>query len=445
MNLRNVGWFIRVLQVACFAIFVSTLWTCLDTHVNQRPLSIEDVKKRLWLRNHGDCVGFQRTEFCTAHGPPVGKMLGCMESVPASHSGVCLCSRNITVEKHCERGRVEMTCLDVCAAAVRNPTLSMGRFLSVTEDSTRLKKLMVNDHTNRLVSNKSKSLRVRSLPEPVANLYNFDAPFADVEPAKKPAASKWPGREELKKYGWPSQGGTYAGEKPKAVYIVLSIEPRKNRLIKTLRAFEDTFNKKLGYPYVVFNDKIFSESYKTEVSAAVSTHVTFPVIPEDHWSVPAWINKDKMNKGLKKHPTIPYMDSLSYRLMCRWNSGFFFREEALAQYDYFWRVDDDVFYYCPAYYDPFVLMKEKKRRYGFTIALTELMPTIKTLWKTVEGFMRQKGIESKWPNHAYLKSGKYSGCHFWSNFEIGTLEFFRQPLYVEFFEYLDKVRAPLFL
>lgn len=32
----------------------------------------------------------------------------------------------------------------------------------------------------------------------------------------------------------------------------------------------------------------------------------------------------------------------------------------------------------------------------------------------------------------------YNRCHFWSNFEIGDLNFFRSPEYQAFFEYLDR-------
>jgi len=33
---------------------------------------------------------------------------------------------------------------------------------------------------------------------------------------------------------------------------------------------------------------------------------------------------------------------LSYRNMCRWNSGFFYKHPVLKDYDYYWRVEPDV-------------------------------------------------------------------------------------------------------
>lgn len=32
----------------------------------------------------------------------------------------------------------------------------------------------------------------------------------------------------------------------------------------------------------------------------------------------------------------------------------------------------------------------------------------------------------------------YNGCHFWSNFEIGSLDFFRSERYLKYFDFLDK-------
>jgi hypothetical protein len=33
---------------------------------------------------------------------------------------------------------------------------------------------------------------------------------------------------------------------------------------------------------------------------------------------------------------------LSYRNMCRWNSGFFYKHPRLADYEFYWRVEPDV-------------------------------------------------------------------------------------------------------
>ena len=90
------------------------------------------------------------------------------------------------------------------------------------------------------------------------------------------------------------------------------------------------------------NDVPFTETFKTAIREAVNPHssVTFGDIPESEWSIPEWINTTKMEEGMAsmKRAGVVYGDSLSYRHMCRYNSGFFFRHPLVMQYDYYWRV-----------------------------------------------------------------------------------------------------------
>ena len=48
--------------------------------------------------------------------------------------------------------------------------------------------------------------------------------------------------------------------------------------------------------------------------------------------------------------------------MCRYFSGFFHHHPLLADFDYYWRVEPDVHYYCNLDYDPFVFMQQKCAR-----------------------------------------------------------------------------------
>jgi len=80
---------------------------------------------------------------------------------------------------------------------------------------------------------------------------------------------------------------------------------------------------------------------------------------------------------------ILYGGSLSYRHMCRFNSGFFYRLEVLAKYDFYWRVEPCTSppmarltglvteYYCDLYYDPFKFMRENNKKYGFVMSMYE--------------------------------------------------------------------------
>jgi alpha 1,2-mannosyltransferase len=87
-------------------------------------------------------------------------------------------------------------------------------------------------------------------------------------------------------------------------------------------------------------------------------------------------------------------------------------------------------------------MIEEKKLYGFVILMKEIPETIPTLWETtVNGFMKEYP-EYVQPGSSFLSffshGSSYNGCHFWSNFEIGALSFFRSPAYSAYFDYLDR-------
>ena len=64
------------------------------------------------------------------------------------------------------------------------------------------------------------------------------------------------------------------------------------------------------------------------------------MVPHEHWSIPNWIDEEKAKRAREDMEArqIIYGGSLSYRHMCRFQSGFFFRHELLKDYDWYWRV-----------------------------------------------------------------------------------------------------------
>ena len=59
------------------------------------------------------------------------------------------------------------------------------------------------------------------------------------------------------------------------------------------------------------------------VSNVINGHVIFGEVPHDHWFQPDWIDEDKARAGREKMvaDNIIYGGSVSYRNMCRFNSG----------------------------------------------------------------------------------------------------------------------------
>lgn len=67
----------------------------------------------------------------------------------------------------------------------------------------------------------------------------------------------------------------------------------------------------------------------------------FGTIPHNHWNQPDWIDEDraKANRDKLVKQMVIYGGSVSYRNMCRFNSGFFFRHPLVLKYRWYWRVE----------------------------------------------------------------------------------------------------------
>ena len=112
-------------------------------------------------------------------------------------------------------------------------------------------------------------------------------------------------------------------------------------------------------------------------------------------------------------------------------------------------------------------MIESNKTYGFTIAVKELRETVPNIFRYASAYKRLKGLKSKglWemfvepqpdkgpepteddPDYKppgtdidpeAMEGEKYNMCHFWSNFEIARLDFFRSKEYEEFFQMMDR-------
>ncbi|KAH3678120.1 hypothetical protein WICMUC_001684 [Wickerhamomyces mucosus] len=230
----------------------------------------------------------------------------------------------------------------------------------------------------------------------------------------------------------------------KACFVSLARNNDLWSLIGSIKHVEDRFNSKYGYDWVFLNDDKFSEEFKRTTTALISGETKYGLIPKEHWSFPDWIDVDKAAKTREemRQKKIIYGDSISYRHMCRYESGFFYRHELLKDYDYYWRVEPDIRIYCDINYDIFQFMKDNNKKYGFTISLHEYVDTIPTLWKVTKEFISENPQYVDKNNLIDFISddggASYNLCHFWSNFEIGDLNFWRGEAYSKYFDHLDK-------
>ena len=136
------------------------------------------------------------------------------------------------------------------------------------------------------------------------------------------------------------------------------------------------------------NDEPFSDEFKLHTSSIASGSCTYGLIDKREWSEqPDWIDQDKAAKArdeMQRNKVI-YGGSLSYRLMCRYQSGFFWRHPLLDKYKYYWRIEPNVKYFCDIGYDPFKLMQDQGKKYGFTVTIYEYAETIPSLWDVTKG------------------------------------------------------------
>ncbi|CAK9437811.1 uncharacterized protein LODBEIA_P21890 [Lodderomyces beijingensis] len=238
--------------------------------------------------------------------------------------------------------------------------------------------------------------------------------------------------------------GAVKYQRMNATFVTLARNKELFELVKSIREVEDRFNRKYNYDWVFLNDEEFTQEFKDLTSAIVSGKTKYGLIPKEHWSYPDHIDLQKAEETRKnmKLAKIIYGDSESYRHMCRFESGFFFRHKLLEDYEWYWRVEPDIKIYCDLDYDLFKFMADNNKVYGFTISIHEFQKTIPTLWQTTKDFIKQNPQFLAANNFMDFISDDggdtYNLCHFWSNFEIANLNFWRSEAYTKYFEHLDK-------
>jgi alpha 1,2-mannosyltransferase len=232
-------------------------------------------------------------------------------------------------------------------------------------------------------------------------------------------------------------------KRAKAAFVVLVKNEELEEMVSSIQKLEKKFNKNYNYPYVFLNDKNFTQEFKDTIKQHTSAEVKFGFVPQEHWSIPSWIDQSKM-RNIWDKLEYPHGKSESYRHMCRFQSGFFYKHPLVRDLDYYWRVEPGVDFPCKIKYDPFKFMEDNGKLYGFTIAIKEYMPTVETLMPTIDKWISENKLESKMPSDSgsrfvreFYGTG-YNGCQYWNNFEIASMKIFKSKLYEDYFNYLDK-------
>lgn len=267
---------------------------------------------------------------------------------------------------------------------------------------------------------------------PAAGENQQTAPKPASPPAERPAImndydpKEYPMAMTPNDAGWNDLLGTAPGPRVNATFVTLARNSDVWEIAKSIRQVEDRFNRRYNYDWVFLNDKPFDATFKKVTTSLVSGNTFYGEIPPEHWSFPEWIDQDKARKVREDmaQRKIIYGDSISYRHMCRFESGFFFRQPLLMNYEYYWRVEPSIELYCDIHYDPFRVMKEGNKKYSFTLSLYEYEATIPTLWESTKKFIKNHPEHIAKDNSMGFLSDDggetYNRCHFVSSSLIAS-------------------------
>jgi mannosyltransferase len=237
-----------------------------------------------------------------------------------------------------------------------------------------------------------------------------------------------------------------------ATFVSLVRNTELKGILETIDQIETNFNKKFHYPYVFLNDKPFTEKFKERIRAATESDCFFESVAPEDWERPTDIDLAKEEEGIKylDEKGVGYARKLSYHNMCRYYSRGFYSHPRMQQFRYYWRLEPKVNYFCDISYDVFKFMEVNDKVYGFVLNLYDSPDSVRTLWpKTMEFLMQNPNylhpnaattwLRENLQNPQNFETAKgYSTCHFWSNFEIGDMNFFRGEAYSKWVAFLDK-------
>ncbi|RMD42324.1 hypothetical protein DV735_g2770, partial [Chaetothyriales sp. CBS 134920] len=233
--------------------------------------------------------------------------------------------------------------------------------------------------------------------------------------------------------------------RPRAALISLVRSSELAGILQSMSQLERHFNRHHKYPWHFFSETPFTPSFINATSSATDAPTSYHLIPHAHWSIPDFIDRDRFMQSLDYVGAIGVGKGhmVSYRHMCRWNSRFFYHHPALRDYDYYWRVEPDVHFFCTIPYDPFALFAHFGFVYGFNMAILEDARSFPSLWPATRAFVADNphllhpdadptwlfDLDSESDSSTSSSSGGidsiYNNCQFFSNFEIGDLRFFR--------------------
>jgi len=234
-----------------------------------------------------------------------------------------------------------------------------------------------------------------------------------------------------------SSGVLGGGSAPlKACFLVLTRGDAKGltSLRRLMKNMDESFvaGSTSTYPLVIFYEGI-DEATQKKLAQETKRPLEFASVS---FSIPSFITKPAFRW--------PYPGNswygVGYRHMCRFFAVELFKQPVLDKYDWYMRLDTDSYVLEPYTKDPFAYMVAHGKKYGFSILFQQGEGIfLRDLWRTTSEFLAKTRTKPASSMKAFLNDkGQYTGLHFWDNFEIGYLPFFRSAPVQAFIEHIDQ-------
>lgn len=123
--------------------------------------------------------------------------------------------------------------------------------------------------------------------------------------------------------------------------------------------------------------------------------------------------------------------TMGYRHMCRFFAGEIYKQEILSNYRYYLRLDTDSFILRKIPFNLFEKMEKDGYSYGYIRDAVQIdnPAVISGLWETTEKFANTVG-----KTILHIPPGKM----YYTNFEIGDLNWFKSSGYMDYYDYIDR-------
>ncbi|KAG7088571.1 hypothetical protein E1B28_012550 [Marasmius oreades] len=228
---------------------------------------------------------------------------------------------------------------------------------------------------------------------------------------------------------------------------------RVHQAILALYNVENRFNRRLKYPYVLFmtEDELaaVSNEDKKKIDWITEGRAKFATVTKESWDIPS-----HLDKSLVQHSLESIGFSTGYRQMCRFYSGFFWRNPAIANYEWLWRLDTDIEFHCDIPYDPVQRLIDSNKLYGFIQISPDADFVQPSLASNASYFLSthshiippNANLGFVWSGQSGIKKAlqgqasnpEWTRMCMYNNFEISHRSVWESEVYTKFFDYLEQ-------